>query len=185
MVQGERVEHAFEVRNRGGSDLLLEEVKVGGVLKVEGFDRVIPPGGSGRVRVSVNTGGVHGVGNLVVRVISNDPEAPETALGLDGRVVKPLEIEPGDRIYFFQPGEQRRNLVRYGSRPILVTGTASDNPHFRPSYKVLAPGQRYELAVALDPAAPAGKHEGNVIVSTDNPGFPELRVPVRALVKAP
>ncbi|HET9227827.1 MAG TPA: DUF1573 domain-containing protein, partial [Thermoanaerobaculia bacterium] len=121
VVQGERVEHAFEVRNRGGSDLLLEEVKVGGVLKVEGFDRVIPPGGSGRVRVSVNTGGVHGVGNLVVRVISNDPEAPETALGLDGRVVKPLEIEPGDRIYFFQPGEQRRNLVRYGSRPILVT----------------------------------------------------------------
>ena len=183
MVQGERVEHAFEVRNRGGSDLVLQEVKGSRLLKVEGFDPVIPPGGSGRVRVSLSTGGVHGVGNLLLRVFSNDPESPETALALDGRVVKPLEIEPRDRLYFFQPGEQRRNLVRYGSRPVAVTGIASDSPRFRPSYKVLAPGQRYELAVALDPAAPAGKHEGIITVSTDHPGFPELRVPVRALVR--
>ena len=182
-MQGRQVEHAFEIRNRGGSDLVLEEVKASEVLAVEGFDKIIPAGGSGRVRVSLKTSGIYGIGKLRVRVFTNDPEAPETVLALDARVVKPLEVEPQDRIYFFQPGEQRRNLVRYGERPVRITGIASDSPHLRPSYKVLAPGRRYELAVALDPSTPAGKYEATVTVSTDNPGFPELRVPVRALVR--
>jgi uncharacterized protein DUF1573 len=181
VVQGERLEHAFEVRNRGGADLVIEEAR-SEVLTVEGFDRVIPAGGAGRIRVALDTSGVYGVGKLAVRVFTNDPEAPDTTLGLDARVVKPLEVEPRDRIYFFKGGEQRRALVRYGDRPVAVTGISCDSPHFRPSWKPLAPGERYELTVVLDPAAPAGKHEATVTVSTDSPDFPELRIPVRALV---
>lgn len=185
VVQGTRLEHAFEVRNRGGADLVVQEV-ASEVLTVEGFDRVIPAGGSGRIRVALDTSGVYGVGKLAVRVLTNDPKAPETALGLDARVVKPLEVEPQDRIYFFkggsEGGEQRRSLVRYGDRPVAVTGISCDSPHFRPSYRPLAPGKRYELTVVLDPATPAGKHEATVTVTTDSPHFPELRIPVRALV---
>ena len=185
VVQGERVEHAFEIRNRGNADLVVEEA-TSELLEVEGFDRVIPAGGNGRVRVALDTSGVHGVGKLAVRVRTNDPAAPEITLGLDGRVVKPLEAEPQDRIYFFKPGlrgeEQKRTLVRYGGRPVAVTGVSCDSPHFRPSWKPVAPGERYELTVVLDPATPPGKHEATVTVTTDHPGFPELRVPVRALI---
>jgi hypothetical protein len=180
-VQGKQIKHAFEVRNRGGADLIIEEVS-SDLLKIEGFDRVIPAGGSGRIRVALDTSGVYGVGKLAVRVFSNDPSAPATTLGLDGRVVKPLEVEPRDRIYFFKGGDQRRTLVRYGDRPVAVTGISCDSPHFRPSYKPLSPGERYELTVALDPATPAGKYEGTITVTTDSPDFPELRIPVRALV---
>lgn len=181
MVQGERVEHAFELRNRGNADLVVEEAS-SELLAVEGFDRVIPAGGSGRVRVALDTSGVYGVGKLAVRVRTNDPAAPEIMLGLDGRVVKPLEVEPRDRIYFFKPGEERRELVRYGGRPVAVTGLSCDSPHFRPSWKPLSPGARYELTLVLDPATPAGKHEATVTVTTDHPDFPELRIPVRALL---
>ncbi|HEX6861904.1 MAG TPA: hypothetical protein VF414_03755, partial [Thermoanaerobaculia bacterium] len=156
------------------------------VLTVEGFDRAIPPGGSGRIRVALDTSAVYGVGKLSVRVYTNDPETPKTTLGLDARVVKLLEVEPRDRIYFFkggsEGGDQRRALVRYGDRPVAVTGISCDSPHFRPSLKPLAPGERWELTVVLDPATPAGKHEATVTVTTDNPDFPELRIPVRALV---
>jgi len=187
VVQGQRVEYAFEVRNRGGSDLVLEEVSAVEVLTVEGFDRVIPAGGSGRIRVSLDTSGVYGVGKLPVRVRTNDPAAPEIQLALDGRVVKPLEVEPRDRIYFFkggsEGGNQRRMLVRYGDRPVAVTGISCDSPRFRPSFKPLAPGERYELTVVLDPATPAGKHEATVTVTTDSPELPELRIPVRALIR--
>lgn len=181
VVQGQRVEHAFEIRNRGGGELVVDEV-TSDILKIESFDRVIPAGGSGRIRVALDTSGVYGVGKLAVRVFTNDPKAPRTTLGLDGRVVKPLEVEPRDRIYFFKGGEEKRTLVRYGDRPVAVTGISCDSPHFRPSYKPISPGERYELTVALDPATPAGKHEGTITVTTDSPAFPELRIPVRALV---
>lgn len=177
------MEHAFEIRNRGGSDLVLEEVKASEVLTVAGFDRVIPAGGSGSIRVSLDTSGVYGVGKLAVRVRTNDPAVPEARLALDGRVVKPLEVEPQDRIYFFKPGEERRTLVRYGDHPVAVTGISCDSPRFRPSYRPLAPGARYELAVALDPATLAGKYEATVTVTTDDPRLPELRIPVRALLR--
>jgi Protein of unknown function (DUF1573) len=184
LVQGTRIEHAFEVRNRGGADLVVDEVKVNAVevLAVEGFDRVIPAGGSGRIRVALDTSAVYGIGKLAVHVFTNDPKAPETTLRLDARVVKRLEVEPQDRIYFFKVGEEKRTLVRYGDRPVAVTGVSSDSPHFRPSWRPLAPGERYELTVVLDPATPAGKHEATVTVTTDDPGFPELRIPVRALI---
>jgi Protein of unknown function (DUF1573) len=181
VVQGRQIEHAFEVRNRGGSDLVIEEV-TSELLAVEGFDKVIPAGGSGRIRVALDTSGVYGVGKLAVRVFTNDPKAPAATLGLDARVVKPLEVEPRDRIYFFSGGEERRALVRYGDRPVSVTGISCDSPHFHPSYKPLSPGERYELTVVLDPATPAGKYEGIITVTTDSPDFPELRIPVRALV---
>jgi len=181
VVQGKQIEHEFEVRNRGGSDLVIEEV-TSEVLTVEGFDKVIPAGGRGRIRVALDTSGVYGVGKLAVRVFTNDPGAPDTPLGLDARVVKPLEVEPRDRIYFFKGGDQRRTLVRYGDRPVAVTGISCDSPHFRASFKPLSPGSRYELNVALDPATPAGKYEGTITVTTDSPDFPELRIPVRALV---
>lgn len=187
VVQGTRVEHAFEVRNRGGADLVVEEVKASEVLAVEGFDKVVPPGGSGRVRVALDTSGVRGIGKLVVRVYTNDPESPEAVFGLDGRVVKPMEAEPRDRFYFFKApgegGEERLALVRYGGRPVAVTGVSCDNPRFHPSYKALAPGERYELTVALDPATPDGKHEAVVTVTTDSPDFPRFEIPVRALIE--
>lgn len=180
-MQGKQIEHAFEVRNGGGSDLVIEEV-TSEVLTVEGFDKVIPAGGSGRIRVALDTSGVYGIGKLAVRVFTNDPSAPDTTLGLDARVVKPLEVEPRDRIYFFKGGSERRTLVRYGDHPVSVTGISCDSPHFRPSYKPLSPGERYELTVVLDPATPAGKYEATVTVTTDSPELPELRIPVRALV---
>jgi len=184
LVQGERIEHAFEVRNRGGADLVVDEVKVNAVevLAVESFDRVIPAGGSGRIRVALDTSKVYGIGKLAIHVLTNDPTAPDSTLQLNARVVKPLEVEPQDRIYFFKAGEVKRTLVRYGDRPVAVTGVSCDSPHFRPSWKPLAPGERYELTVALDPATPAGKHEAIVTVTTDSPKLPELRIPVRALI---
>jgi hypothetical protein len=64
-----------------------------------------------------------------------------------------------------------------------VTGIACDDDHFRPSFKPLTPGRRYELTLALDPATPAGKREATVTVTTDSPVLPEVKVPVRALIE--
>jgi Protein of unknown function (DUF1573) len=186
VVQGKRVEHAFEIRNAGGAELVIEEIKVPEVLTVESFDRVVPPGGSGRVRVELDTSGVHGPGKLVVRVYTNDPGSPETVLRLDGRVVRAIEVEPRDRIYFFKApgegGEERVTLVRYGDRAVAVTGVSCDSPRFRPNLKPLAPGERYELTVTLDPSTPAGKYEATVTAATDSPDLPKVEIPVRALI---
>jgi hypothetical protein len=75
VVQGRRVEHVFEVRNRGSADLVLDKVEASEVLTVESYDKVVPPGGSGRIRIAFATAGLHGVGKLALRVHTNDPAA--------------------------------------------------------------------------------------------------------------
>lgn len=186
VVQGRRVEHAYEVRNRGSSDLILERVDASEVLTVQGFDPVIPAGGSGKIRLALDTAALRGVGKLAARVHTNDPKTPAAILRFDVRVVRPLEVEPRDRFYFFQTrgqgSEKRLSLVSYSDEPVNVIGVACDSPHFRPRVQAGEPGERYELAVALDPATPPGKYEATITVSTDLASFPKLEIPVRAII---
>ena len=187
-VQGERVEHAFVVENGGGADLVLERLEPSQGLAVEGFDRVVPAGGSGRIRLAFDTTGAHGQGQLTVRVHSNDPTAPAAVLALQGRVVPVLELLPRDRVYFLgkvqgEGAEEKLILVNHGKEPVAVREVTADNPHIRTRVRTLEPGRRHEIAVTLDPAAPAGRYEAAVTVATDRPDQPAVKVPVRALVE--
>jgi hypothetical protein len=185
VVQGTRVEHAFVVRNPGSADLLIQAVEARPPLTAR-FDRVVPAGGQGQIRVALDTAGLHGQGELHVGVHTNDPNVPGKVLALAGRIVPVVEVTPRDRAYFFtvkgQGGEQRLTLVNHGSRPVEAGEATSDNPYFHPRVSPLAPGQRYEVVITLDPATPAGRYKGTVVIPTGLDALPQVEIPVRAAI---
>src|SRR6476661_602032 len=97
-----------------------------------------------------------------------------------------VEITPHTHAYFFTTrgsgGEQRLVLVSRAGRPLKLEETVSDNRWFHARLKPVAPGKRWELAVALDRAAPVGRHQGTVTIATGDPVQPRLEISVRAVI---
>lgn len=188
VVQGTRVEHAFTISNRGGADLVIDRVDAAQGLSVK-HDPVVPAGGRSTVRLTLDTAGLRGYGEAAARLHTNDPEAPQKVVALVGTVLPPVEVAPGAQAYFFglrgSGGEKRFTLINHGGRPLALGEPASDSRWFKASVRPEVPGQRYLLSVALDPATPAGRHEGTVTVATDNPAQPEVKIAVRAALENP
>jgi hypothetical protein len=86
------ISHTFMVKNEGTSELLINEVIPGCGCTVSSFDRFIPPGTEGKVKVSVDLyreWAGHDV-NKAVTVVSNDPVQPNVRLIMRAKVA-PLE----------------------------------------------------------------------------------------------
>lgn len=188
VVQGARVEHAFPLLNRGGADLVIDRIDTARGLSVQ-YDQVIPAGGRSTVRLTLDTAGLRGYGEAAARLYTNDPEAARSVVALVGTVLPPVEVAPGEQAYFFglrgSGGEKRFTLIQHGDAPLTVGEAVSDSRWFRASVRPEVPGRRYLLSVSLDPATPAGRHEGTVTVATDNPARPEVKISVRAALENP
>lgn len=98
-----------------------------------------------------------------------------------------VEVSPHDRAYFFtvrgSGGEQRLTLTSHAGHPLKLGEAVADSRWFHPRLKPVAPGTRWEVAIALDPATPAGRYEGTVTIATGDPAQPRVEIPVRALVE--
>jgi len=98
-----------------------------------------------------------------------------------------VEITPHTHAYFFTTrgsgSEQRLVLVSRAGRPLKLGETVSDNRWFHARLKPVAPGKRWELAVALDRAAPVGRHQGTVTIATGDPVQPRVEIATRAVIE--
>jgi len=61
---------------------------------VASFDRAIPPGGEGRITLTVRTKGYHGVHGWSAKVITNDPRTHEALLSIKAFVQVPIYMKP-------------------------------------------------------------------------------------------
>jgi len=182
--QGKPIEHVFVVENAGSKDLHIERVVSTNVID---FDKVIPPGKEGKIKLGINPEDRRGGVEVLAEVYSNDPERPKTVLQLRARIVAPVDVLPQDRVYFLdaikgQKQEQELTIVNSQGRPLKIQQVTSSNPVFQTRLESLREGTRYKLVVGLDPNAPAGKHEGQIMVTTDSREYPSIPVEVRAVV---
>jgi hypothetical protein len=60
------------------------------------FDKVIPPGGVGKVTASLDTAHYKGVITKAVSVTTNDPATPSVVLQLKGDIVVAVDVKPTD-----------------------------------------------------------------------------------------
>lgn len=88
--QGEKVEHTFQVRNEGKSNLVLRKVRTScGCTASKPDKEVIQPGESANIPVSFNTRGRNGRQNQSITVYSNDPKKSTMLLRISATVVTP------------------------------------------------------------------------------------------------
>ncbi|MCL4200929.1 MAG: DUF1573 domain-containing protein [Pirellulaceae bacterium] len=87
--------HAFVIRNQGDGPLRLRRGSTTCKCTLSEVDtRLIPPGGSGEVVLTWNTGRKHQRYDHSATVLTNDPERPELQLHVRGVVRADLRAEP-------------------------------------------------------------------------------------------
>ena len=145
------------------------------------FDRAIPPGGSGKIVLSLDSKKVHGAFNKTATVQSNDPAHRSLRLAVRGVVRHYVEVEP-QRLFLHGYKEDRpRARVKITSNleaPLLIKEVSSPELAKKVSWELntLQEGKEYQLEVASQ--AGVGRYNGKILLLTNSARKPRIEIPV-------
>lgn len=144
------------------------------------YDRAIPPGGKGNITLSIDTSSVRGEFEKKAIVWSNDLERRSIALYLTGEVKPHISLEPGGYLSLWgvkgKVPREHLDIINNHKRPLKIVGIDNDlTGHFRLNLEEIKPGFVYRLEVE-DVSKLAGDYKGYLIITTDNPLKPKLKV---------
>lgn len=185
--QGTRLVQTFAVRNAGGLDLTIDNVRTACdcVATIAG-PRTIPPGGTAAIEATCDTARSFGSLSRTITVYSNDPAQPVTTLTLTADVDAAIAADPPAlyvgrqapgarvpfdvRLVFGAPTVGPPAAIDVDGRAITVAGPT------------IAPDGTPRLRVALRPDAPEGPFTDTIWVRTDANRTTPLTIPVVGIV---
>ena len=198
---GTVIEHDFVVKNEGDAPVEITGVHPTCGCTVADFDPVIPPGKSGRIHARINTKTLH-TGKLAktITVNTNAPGAERVILTVKMVLTTPREFLPKPMVYISAaPGEEKtQEVLARPHRPgMKVVGARCDSPVFRVEVvpaKAVAKGKKlaawllpregdWWVRITLPADTPPGIHRGEVTVLTNDPGYPEAKLRISAVVR--
>jgi hypothetical protein len=176
--------HTFMVKNEGNAPLRVEDVDPDCACTVADYDRVIPPGGQGRITLGIKPFSVMRNFLKLAKVKFNDPNQPELELTLKGYVEPIIEIQPNHIVRLRgKVGEDVHGQVRFVSHlsaPWQITSFDNSIPQrIAVSVKAEKPGQVYVLEVR-NISRESGKYGGKIELHTTSRERPRLIVRVFA-----
>ena len=188
---GPPLAHTFELTHRGpAGTLTITKVEAGcGCLRRGVSAATLKPGEATKLTVEVNTLTQPDGPNRWQAVVSYTVDgggAGQLPLTLTATLSREVTVTP-PQVAFSAAGEAVQTLAVTDRRaaPLTVIRAASSSPHLSAEVKPRAavPGKpaAQEVVVKLAAAAPAGHRDETVVLLTDDPLYPELRVPVRVL----
>ena len=139
------------------------------------FDRVIPPGGEGKVLLEIDTDPLEGKSTKGVRVMSNDPGLPEMSLQLTFTVKTMLQISPKSRIFIpikkGEPWTQEFKVTSSEGTPFKIISVTSSSKYLSSDFKPVEgkPDERitYIVEVTTSPDIPVGRFAETLEIKTD------------------
>src|SRR5262249_21797719 len=152
------------------------------------YQPLIPPGKEGLISLQLPT---LDLGDEVTAQGSfrlNDAAASPITLELKARVLPRLiEVQPLPAafisVFAGEPGERRLTVQSHLERPLAVTGVEPQGTHFTAAVAEEVKGRTFHLTVTVPPDTAPGRYQEAVILHTDDPEHPRVRVPVNVLVK--
>ncbi|MBW1786743.1 MAG: hypothetical protein JRK53_09040 [Deltaproteobacteria bacterium] len=152
------------------------------------FDRVIPPGGEGKIKLSVNTKGYRGNVSKSARVFSNDPVNNVLRLALKAKILMFIELTPSRLIMRGDGTKILTGELQVSSqmdKPLELT-PASFSLEDKISYTMeeVEKGKVFKFSFTTKAVAEAG-YKGYLNIKTNFPEKPELRVNVSVNIKKP
>lgn len=117
--------YSFVIKNVGDQDLKILEVDPDCACTVANYDRIIPPGGEGKVRLELKPFSVVHSFKKKTYIRFNDPDRTSVNLVLQGEAEKSIEIIPSHIVRFRgAPGAKLSAQVRFISNlpfPLQIT----------------------------------------------------------------
>jgi len=159
------------------------------------YDRVVPPGQSGKIVGTLKVGSYQGIIKKSISVSSNDPEHPQIKLYLQCSILG-IKVLPYARVYFNKKsGESETKeltIATIGEGPLTVSAQPS-NPDFGVTLEKLTDDTKpasdseywnqYKLLITLPETFPEGRVSGNVTLETSSQYQPSLTIPISGMVQ--
>lgn len=204
MRSGPPLTHTFELTHAGAAGrIVITGVRSGcGCLKPAVARDALSPGERTTVTVAVNTltqpAGSHAWRTVVrYRVVAGAGSAPppvaadeELALTVAATLVREVTATPPE-LAFSTAGTASQTVVVSDPRPapLTVTAAAATSPHLTATVGPRVPAAdgkpaTQSVTITLGPDCPVGESEQTVVLTTTDPGCPELRIPVRVQKRA-
>lgn len=184
VFEDKALSHTFVIKNEGDAPLRVEDVDPDCACTVADYDGVIPPGGEGRLTLTIKPFSV--LRNFLKKttVKFNDPARPELVLTTKGYVQPIIEIQPSHIIRLRgKVDDDLRGQVRFishQSSPWEIKQVVSSIPGMiEVSLKAEEPGKVYVLEVK-NIRRDAGHYGGMIELFTSSKERPRLIVRVFA-----
>jgi hypothetical protein len=144
--------HTFVVKNFGSENLQVLDVDPDCACTVANYDRVIPPGGTGKISLEIKPFSVVHAFKKKTQVRFNAPDLSSVTLVLTGHAQKSIEIEPSHIVRFRgNPRETQTAQVRLVSNlpfPWEITRMQNSLPDkIDATLKTERPGKVYVVEV--------------------------------------
>jgi hypothetical protein len=180
--------HVFLITNAGDEDLTLDVQPHCGCTLAD-VDKIIKPGKTGKVKLSVATARFVGFVSKTAAMRSNDPAHASMELAVEGTVKTHVSVSPSETITLRgHVGEAPRKellLMSDQPTPIVVTNVASSLPVIRHETRGTADGKAVELFAWMDENAPIENVNGTITFSTNVPAQPSVTINVFGQVLGP
>ena len=161
------------------------------------FDKVIHPGGVGKVSAAVHTTNFKGPISKSVTVTTNDPENSRFTLTIKANVTVPVDVQPSENISFNGKSEsltaQKVTISSVDGQAFDITGVTSADPSFtttvaamsdagsppKPKPGTVASGSsKYEVTVTPAKSIAVGRVNSSILLKTTHVKAPEITLRV-------
>jgi hypothetical protein len=184
---GTRVEHRFEIVNRGDRVLEIEPAgaSCGCRASLTAADTVFP-GETGAVTVTLDAEPPSGRRQAWIRVETNDPLERELHLVLHGRVAGDVLVKP-DLLYLGRIGPDEKGAgtveVELTSPSVGISSVRASSERLQVRAERLAePARGVRLFVVLPPQGVRGRINDRIVIETTSKTQPEVEIQVLASV---
>ena len=184
--QGNEITTVFNLKNNGAQDLLISELQPSCGCTVLSFERILKPGETGSIKISLDRRGLSGVFDKEIGFISNDPLHPRLKLTIRGKFEPSVSVKPDDFVHIdvlFRGETVKRTLI-------LVSADPNFAPELEPTTEsfvhasLFSSASGHTLSIEIAPDAPLGVINTSVIVRTGLEREPELEIPITTFVSA-
>ncbi|MHB8066276.1 MAG: DUF1573 domain-containing protein [Desulfobaccales bacterium] len=173
-----KLTHTFNIKNIGDALLEIKDIDSDCACTAADSDRRIPPGGVGRVTLTIAPYSVLRQFTKKTKVFFNDPDQPQVVLTMKGYGKPFIEIQPSHIIRFRgKPGEDLRDQVRFISHlpvPFEIKEFKTNIPQFIDvTVKAEEPGRIYVVEVR-NKRQEAGNYAGLIELFTTSEKRPRM-----------
>ena len=187
VAKGDVILHDFPVKNEGKADLMILSVAPACGCTAPDWTKIIPPGGSGKISLKVDTARFKGPISKTATVTTNDAEQATFRLTVNATVKTFIDVLPQERVSFRQyRGEEKEQIVTIHSNEpgdfkindVQVTGEGVKQE----LTKATDGTGDFKLRVWLDKTAPIGSMNGNIDLITNSGKEPKVSIAVNGTV---
>ena len=151
------------------------------------FDKVIPPGQEGTVKLTVRTKYMHGPFSKSATIHSNDPRSPSQKITITGTVKNYVTIKPSKHIYLvgFEGDMLSKHLtiINNEQKPLNITGIETSlADKITWNLKTIEEGHKYDLKIATKENL-KGSSVGTIILHTTLEREPNISIKVSIIMK--